>query len=44
MNLKYEISYIKTDYSVQKDLVIGQDPEAYTCISPGSTVLLFVGS
>jgi serine/threonine-protein kinase len=44
MNLKYEISYIKTDYSVQKDLVIGQDPEAYTYISPGSTVLLFVGS
>ncbi|MDD3819297.1 MAG: protein kinase [Actinomycetota bacterium] len=44
MDLKYEISYIKADYSVQKDLVIGQDPEAYTYISPDSTIILFVGS
>lgn len=44
VDLKYEVSYIKTDYSVQKDLVMGQDPEAYTYISPGSVVILFVGT
>ncbi len=44
MDLKYEINYIKVDYSVQKDLVIGQDPEAYTYVSPDSTIILFVGS
>ena len=43
-NLKYEISYIETDYSVQKDLVMGQDPEAHTYVSPDSVVILFVGS
>ncbi|MDD5600990.1 MAG: PASTA domain-containing protein, partial [Actinomycetota bacterium] len=44
MDLKYEINYIKVDYSVQKDLVIGQDPEAYTYVSLDSTIILFVGS
>jgi eukaryotic-like serine/threonine-protein kinase len=43
IDLKYEISYIETDYSVQKGLVMGQNPEAYSYVCPGSVVILFVG-
>ena len=43
-NINYEISYINTDYSVQEGTVLGQNPEAGTYISPGSSVILFIGS
>ncbi|MBU4482966.1 MAG: PASTA domain-containing protein [Actinobacteria bacterium] len=42
--INYEISYISTDYSVQEGTVLGQYPEAGAYISPGSSVILFVGS
>ena len=42
-SINYEISYIDTNYSVQKGLVIDQDPEAGTYTSPGSAVTLYVG-
>lgn len=42
-NINYEISYIDTNYSVQKGLVIDQDPEAGTYISAGSLVTLYIG-
>ena len=42
--INYEISYISTDYSVQEGTVLGQHPEAGTYISPGSSVILFIGS
>jgi len=38
-----EISYVKADYSVQKDTVLAQDPEPGTTISPGGSMILFVG-
>ena len=43
-NIKYEISYVDTNYSIQKGLVLGQNPEAETYISPDSSVILFVGN
>jgi len=43
-NINYEISYINTDYSVQEGTVLGQNPEPGTYISPGSSVILFIGS
>ncbi|MBU2563776.1 MAG: PASTA domain-containing protein [Actinobacteria bacterium] len=42
--INYEISYISTDYSVQEGTVLGQYPKAGAYISPGSSVILFVGS
>lgn len=42
--INYEISYINTDYSVQEGTVLGQNPEAGTYISPGSSVILSIGS
>ncbi|GAI21619.1 unnamed protein product, partial [marine sediment metagenome] len=42
-NINYEISYINTDYSVQEGTVLGQNPEAGTYISPGSSIILFIG-
>lgn len=44
IGINYEISYISTDYSVQEGTVLGQHPEAGAYISPGSSVILFVGS
>lgn len=41
--INYEISYINTDYSVQEGTVLGQNPEAGTYISPGSSIILFIG-
>jgi len=43
-NISYEISYIDTDYSVQKGVVLGQNPAADTYISPDSSIILFVGN
>ncbi len=43
-NIKYEISYVDTNYSIQKGLVLGQNPEDGTYISPDSSVILFVGN
>jgi len=43
-DLNYEISYINTDYSVQEGTVLGQNPESGSYISPGSSVILFIGS
>ncbi|MFZ3387104.1 MAG: PASTA domain-containing protein [Candidatus Hydromicrobium sp.] len=43
-DINYEISYISTDYSAQEGTVLGQYPEAGTYISPGSSVILFIGS
>jgi serine/threonine-protein kinase len=43
-DINYEISYISTDYSVQEGTVLGQYPEAGAYISPGSSVILFIGS
>jgi serine/threonine-protein kinase len=43
-DINYEISYISTDYSAQKGTVLDQYPEAGAYISPGSSVILFVGS
>lgn len=42
--INYEISYINKDYSVQEGTVLGQNPEAGTYISPGSSVILSIGS
>lgn len=42
--IKYEISYVTTDYSVQVGTVLGQNPEAGTYISPASSIILFVGN
>lgn len=42
-NINYEISYINTDYSVQEGTVLGQNPEAGTYISSGSSIILFIG-
>lgn len=42
--INYEISYINTDYSVQEGTVLGQNPEAGAYISPGSSIILFIGS
>ncbi len=39
----FEISYIQADYSVQKDTVLAQDPQAGTNVSPGEAIILFVG-
>ncbi len=44
INLNYEISYINTDYSVQVNTVMGQNPEAGTYVSPQSSIILFIGS
>jgi beta-lactam-binding protein with PASTA domain len=44
MGIIYEISYIKVDYSIQKDSVIAQFPEAGTNIFPAEKVILFVGN
>ncbi len=41
--INYEISYINMDYSVQEGTVLGQYPEAGTYISPGSSIILFIG-
>ncbi len=43
-NISYEISYIDTDYSVQKDVILGQNPEEGTYISTDSRIILFVGN
>ena len=42
-NISYEISYIDTDYSVQKDVILGQNPEEGTYISTDSKIILFIG-
>ncbi len=44
ININYEISYVKTDYSVKLNTVLGQIPEAGTYLSPGSSIILFVGN
>jgi len=44
ININYEINYVKTDYSVNLNTVLGQIPEAGTYLSPGSSVILFVGN
>jgi serine/threonine-protein kinase len=38
-----EISYVKADYSVQKDTVLAQDPQPGSTIPPGGAIILFVG-
>ena len=43
ININYEISYVDTDYSVQVDTVMGQNPEAGTYIPPNSIIILFIG-
>ncbi len=43
-NISYEISYINTDYVVQKDLILGQNPEAETYIPINSKIILFVSN
>jgi eukaryotic-like serine/threonine-protein kinase len=42
-NIIFEISYIPTDYSVQKDTILAQDPPPGTTIPPGESIILFVG-
>ena len=42
-NIKFEKIYVKTDYSVQKGLVLGQVPESENYISQNSIVTLYVG-
>ncbi len=44
IDINYEISYMKTDYSVKLNTVLEQIPEAGTYISPDSSIILFVGS
>jgi len=44
VNINYEISYINTDYSIQIGMVLGQNPEAESYISPVSSVILFIGN
>ncbi|MCL5071320.1 MAG: protein kinase [Actinobacteria bacterium] len=39
----FEISYTKTDYSVQKDTILEQDPQPGAAIQPGGPMILFVG-
>lgn len=43
-NINYEIRNIPTDYSIQKGLVLGQDPEGDTYITEGSFITLYVGN
>jgi len=43
-SIKYEISYVDINYSIQKGLVLGQNPEDGTYISPDSSVMMFVGN
>ena len=43
-NISYEISYIDTDYSVQKDVILGQIPEEGTYIPTDSKIILFIGN
>ena len=42
-NINYEINYIQVDYSIQKNSVISQYPEAGTQIFPGDSIIIFVG-
>ena len=42
--INYEISYVNTDYSTQIGMVLGQNPEAGSYISPVSSVILFIGN
>ncbi|MBC7333416.1 MAG: PASTA domain-containing protein [Actinobacteria bacterium] len=42
-NINYEIRNISTDYSIQKGLILAQDPEGGTYITKGSFVILYVG-
>ncbi|MCL4417909.1 MAG: PASTA domain-containing protein [Actinobacteria bacterium] len=39
----FEISYIQTDYSVQKDTILEQDPQPGTTLQPGGAMILFAG-
>jgi len=43
-SIKYEISYVDINYSIQKGLVLGQNPEDGTYISPDSSVMMFIGN
>ena len=43
-DIDYEISYVNTDYSTQIGMVLRQNPEAGSYISPVSRVILFIGS
>jgi serine/threonine-protein kinase len=43
LNITYEIIYVETDYSFQKDEVLQQWPDNGIYLSAGSPVLLFVG-
>ncbi len=42
--INYEKSYVKTDYSTQIGMILGQNPEAGSYISPVSNVILFIGN
>lgn len=42
-NIIFETSYIQTDYSVQKDTVLAQDPLPGTTIPQGGSMILFIG-
>lgn len=42
--INYEISYVNTDYSLYIGMVLEQNPEAGSYISPGSRIILFVGN
>ncbi len=42
--IKYEISYVDTNYAIEVNTVINQIPEAGTYIPPNSSVILFTGS
>jgi eukaryotic-like serine/threonine-protein kinase len=44
IDINYDISYVKTDYSVKLNTVLGQIPEAGAYLSPGSSIVLFIGS
>jgi len=41
--LRYEVTYVRSDYSFQKNTVISQIPESGSGISNDLSVLLFVG-
>jgi serine/threonine-protein kinase len=43
LNIRYEINYIQVDYSIQKNTVISQHPDAGSQIFPGDSIILFVG-
>jgi serine/threonine-protein kinase len=43
LNIRYEISYIQVDYSIQKNSVISQQPGAGSQIFPDDSIILFVG-